>query len=1282
MAQLRVFWLSSVFILAVVSLAQTAAANGPPEQSSQMPPTVRVVDLKASDGTILKASYYAAGKTGPGVLLLHQVNRTRKAWDYVAMQLAAAGINTLTLDMRGYGESCGSPCPVSLHPSPACDQMPRDVDAALIYLASQPGVEPDVIGVGGAGLLGVDDSVLTARRHSAQIKSLVLLSGETFEPGVEFLRQTPQLPGLFVVADDDEYPPTVEAMQLLYISSSNPGKKFVHYSASHDAPWLWYEPRDIGKVPARGGHGTDMFKTHPELPGIIVDWFVTTLIETPGHAPPDTVASASVIDQIQRPGGAAQVARQLAEARQKDPGVQLFPEITVSIIGQDHMRAGETKVAVEVLKLDLLAYPDSAEAHETLAEAYLQDGQNDLARQHAEKALALLDFHTAPASSWTDTEQYRGEIRRGAQKVLEKASAFRALAPLPLSPLLARLSAQNALFERAYQDDLHASPETETVNGDYRDNAKLDDYSLAANARQDAVDQVYLSKIRAISAEGFPEQDRISHELFIQMLSQRIADYDLKQYEMPVSQMAGVQNSLADLPNAVPLDTVQHYQDYIARLYQISRVFSQTIEVLRQGLKDGLMPPRILLDQVPAQCEGTISDDPFLAPTKTFPASISAADQKRLTMEIVKAINTEVIPAYRNFSDFIANEYAPHGRTTIGLGALPAGARRYQQAILEQTSTNLTANEIYSLGLREVARILSLLTELAHKQGYPDLASYRLALNQDPKYIPMSADQIVDDFRKYVKQMEPKLPELFDVYPKTPLVVEAVPASQPGNPTHYIGGTLDGSRPARVVVSTSNFAKRRLFSDETIAYHEGVPGHHLQISIQQQLKGLPEFRLHIFSAAYAEGWAVYAEALGKEIGFFQDPGSDYGRLNTELMRAVRMVVDTGIHSRGWTREHAVSYFRQSGAADEPTIQAEVDRYIAWPAQGLSYKIGQLKILELRNRAQTQLGSRFDIHAFHSEVLNAGNLPLSILEARVDAWIEEQLGTATPTPALASSGLEPGTVFRDCPDCPEMKVIPGGSFTMGSPVSEKSWAANHGAKAEWVSDESPQHLVTLRSFAIGKYDVTRGEYAVFVRETGYPPGDGCGHDGGQWNKQAGVNWQNPGFSQTDRDPVVCVSWKDARAYVSWLNSKVRGSLPGPAAEPYRLPSESEWEYAARGGTTTRFWWGDNDGIAADHAWLESNSGGQTHPVGLKPANPFGLYDMVGNVWQWTEDCYAETYAGAPTDGMASEIGDACRRVDRGSSWFYPTWLLRSAVRERNPADYRDMMMGFRLARKLP
>jgi hypothetical protein len=387
-----IFCLSSVLPLTI-----TASGEGPKSAS-------RGVDLKAPDGTILKASYFAAAKPGPGVLLFHQSNRTRKSWEDIARQLAGVGINALTVDTD---------------PKRTRKQRwPGDLDAAFEFLISQPGVNRDVVGIGGAGVLGVEDSVETARRHPAEVKSLVLLSGET--ESLDFLRQASQLPELFVVADNDEYPPIVEAMELLYVTASSPSRKFVHYSASHEAPWLWYEPFDIGRVPAGGGHGTDMFKVHPELPGIIVDWFVTTLIKTPGHAPADTVASASVINQIRMPGGVAQVTLQLVEARRKDPDAQLFPEITVSTIGQDHMRTGEPKLAVEVLKLVLLAYPESADSNETLAEAYLADGQKELARQHADKALAILDTHNVPASSWTDTEQYRGEIRRGAEKILKQ----------------------------------------------------------------------------------------------------------------------------------------------------------------------------------------------------------------------------------------------------------------------------------------------------------------------------------------------------------------------------------------------------------------------------------------------------------------------------------------------------------------------------------------------------------------------------------------------------------------------------------------------------------------------------------------------------------------------------------------------------------------------------------------------------------------------------------------------------------------------------------------------
>jgi len=502
-------------------------------------------------------------------------------------------------------------------------------------------------------------------------------------------------------------------------------------------------------------------------------------------------------------------------------------------------------------------------------------------------------------------------------------------------------------------------------------------------------DLVVLQRIQAISTEGFPDQDQLSHDIYVRQLQQRITDYDLKEFEMPINQQNGVHTSLADLPLSVPFDSVKHYEDYVARLHQIPRVLTQTTEVLRAGMKDNLMPVKFLAEKIPAQCQGIIDANPFLIPTKKFPASISPEDQKRLTQEITDAVNTDVIPAYKSFAEFIRTDYAPHGRTTLSITSLADGQKRYQNDIYARTTTHLTADEIHQLGLKEVERIEGEMTVIARKQGFPDLASFRASLKTNPKYIPTSADQILEDFRHYISQMEPKLHDLFYTVPGTPVTVEAIPAFQAAAATHYNSGTPDGKRPGRVVVATSNFAERSLIDDEAIAYHEGVPGHHMQISVQQQLKGLPKFRLHSGFTAFTEGWALYAEQLGKDVGFYQDPVSDYGRLSSELFRAVRLVVDTGIHSKGWSREQVVEYFRKSGAVDEPTIQTETDRYISWPAQALAYKLGQLKIRELRDRAQKELGPKFDLKAFHDEVLSGGSLPLDLLDARVDRWIAAQ-----------------------------------------------------------------------------------------------------------------------------------------------------------------------------------------------------------------------------------------------------------------------------------------------------
>jgi tetratricopeptide (TPR) repeat protein len=398
--------------LAGLTLA-VASAGALQAPQSQAPPALRTVDLKTSDGALLKASYFAAAKPGPGVLLFHQNNRTRTSWDEVAGRLAVAGINTLTLDSRGHGESGGT--------REYSDQKwQADVETAFQFLTSQPGVQRDVIGVGGPGSEGVIHAVQTASLHPDEVKSLVLMSGETFRPGIEFLHQASQLPELFVVADTDEYPPTVEAMLWLYARASSPSRRLIHYSAAQEAPWLWYETSDASKVPAAGGHGTDLFETHPDLPGIIVEWFVTTLIRTPGHAPADPLAAAAILNQLTEPGGAAQVRRQLIEARRKDPRAQLWPEVSGDILGGGQLREGQTRAAIEIFQLNLLAYPDSADAHFNLADAYQQDGQKDLARHYAEKALALLDSHAKPLSSWSDTEERRAEIRDGIVQTLKK----------------------------------------------------------------------------------------------------------------------------------------------------------------------------------------------------------------------------------------------------------------------------------------------------------------------------------------------------------------------------------------------------------------------------------------------------------------------------------------------------------------------------------------------------------------------------------------------------------------------------------------------------------------------------------------------------------------------------------------------------------------------------------------------------------------------------------------------------------------------------------------------
>ncbi|MEO8035385.1 MAG: DUF885 domain-containing protein, partial [Acidobacteriota bacterium] len=483
----------------------------------------------------------------------------------------------------------------------------------------------------------------------------------------------------------------------------------------------------------------------------------------------------------------------------------------------------------------------------------------------------------------------------------------------PKNSTEARLAKQNALFTEYWETNLKLSPTLATAAGDYRYNDKLGDYSLAAIARRHEITASFLKRIKAISIEGFGEEDRTSHDLLVRDLQENLGDYDLKEYEMPVNAQGGIHTRLADLPNSVPLDSVKQYEDYIARLHQIPKALRQTEEVLRAGVKDHLVMVNFLAAKIPGQCAGIISSNPFLIAVRKMPADFPDGDKKRLSDAITTTVETEVLPAYKEFASFITSDYVPHGRTTLSIESLPDGKRRYRAAIRRLTTTNLTPAEIHRIGLSEYDRIVGEMTALARANGYEDLAAFRDHVESDPKYKPASAQAIVDDFDRYIKQMRTKLPQLFTLIPSAPVTVEGIPEFQKAAATHYQSGTPDGKRPGRVSVAVSDFGNRLLINDEAVAYHEGIPGHHMQLSVQQTLKGLPELRKHGGNSGYSEGWALYSEQLGKEVGFYQDPGSDYGRLRSELFRAVRLVVDTGIHDMDWSRDQVVDFMRKSHA---------------------------------------------------------------------------------------------------------------------------------------------------------------------------------------------------------------------------------------------------------------------------------------------------------------------------------------------------------------------------------
>jgi uncharacterized protein (DUF885 family) len=594
--------------------------------------------------------------------------------------------------------------------------------------------------------------------------------------------------------------------------------------------------------------------------------------------------------------------------------------------------------------------------------------------------------------------------RRTTRAGIAQRKLFRALFTLGLALCLAtnlfasgadleaRRKQLNELLAEQWEYVLRTSPEFASILGDKRYNDQVSDFSQKAIDEDLSKTKEFLARFEAIDTAGFPEQEALNKTLMVRQLKETLDNAHFKGWEMPVNQISGIHLQAPQLAIYFSFSTVKDYEDYITRLKKFPTLIDQHIVQMRKGVADNLMPPRFLLEKVVTQAEDIGGKPPeqsvFAQPLSRFPKEISEAEKKRLSEGLLAAIRDAVNPAYLKFAKFVKDEYAPKGRMEPGIWSLPDGAARYAAAVKSSTTTDLTPEEIHQIGLREVARIEKEMMEIATRLGFKDLKTLNAAIEKDPRLHPQTREQILDIYRGHVADMRREMPRLFGRLPKAQVEVRPTEAFREADASgaEYNQGTADGSRPGYIMVNTSNPTSRKTITMESTAYHEGIPGHHLQISIQQELPTLPPFRQQGGNTAYVEGWALYSERLGKEIGFYKDPYSDYGRLQDEMLRAIRLVVDTGFHYKRWTRDQVVQFFHDHSATDEVEVQSETNRYISWPAQALGYKIGQLKILELREHAKKELGPKFDIREFHDEILGAGALPLDVLEARINNWI--------------------------------------------------------------------------------------------------------------------------------------------------------------------------------------------------------------------------------------------------------------------------------------------------------
>jgi uncharacterized protein (DUF885 family) len=552
----------------------------------------------------------------------------------------------------------------------------------------------------------------------------------------------------------------------------------------------------------------------------------------------------------------------------------------------------------------------------------------------------------------------------------------------------------HAFFDEQWERVMREYPTFASYLGDRRYNDQWTDESLEAIERRHQEERQSLERLMGIDRASLSSADQLNHDLFRKELEQRLEGYRFRAFLMPVDQKGGVHQS-DQILQSLRFETVKDYEDWIARLRKLSTVVDQNIVLMEQGLAEKRMPPRILLERVPSQIAAHLAEDPeqspMYAPFREIREAIPEADRHRLRAEAQAAISEGVLPAFRKLAAFVEQRYMPAARESVGVWDLPDGEAFYAFRVKQQTTTDLTADEIHEIGLAEVQRIRAEMDKIIQKVGFTgSFEEFLTFLRTDPQFYYTDPQALLEGYQAVSKRLDPELVRLFGKLPRMPYGVKPIPDTLAPDTTtaYYNPPAADGSRAGTYYVNLYKPEVRPKYEMEVLSVHEAVPGHHLQIALAMELGELPKFRRYGGFTAFVEGWGLYSESLGEEMGLYQDPYSKFGQLTYEMWRAVRLVVDTGMHHKQWPRSQAIDFFKANAAKTEHDIVNEIDRYIAWPGQALAYKIGELKIKELRRRATEQLGEKFDIRAFHDVVLGSGGVPLDILERNVDAWIQK------------------------------------------------------------------------------------------------------------------------------------------------------------------------------------------------------------------------------------------------------------------------------------------------------